>query len=61
MNGRPVGNYMRHLSGFMHQDDLFVGSLTVWEHMNFMVCFIIKILKITPPHPPKFENRDSKF
>lgn len=28
---------MRHLSGFMHQNELFVESLTVWEHMNFMV------------------------
>lgn len=27
---------MKHLSGFMHQEDLFVGALTVWEHMNMM-------------------------
>lgn len=37
INGRPIGNYMRYLSGFMHQNELFVESLTVWEHMNFMV------------------------
>lgn len=37
INGRPIGDYMKHLSGFMHQDDIFIGSLTVWEHMNIMV------------------------
>jgi ABC-type multidrug transport system ATPase subunit len=37
VNGRPIGVYMRHLSGFMHQEDLFVSSLTVREHLDFMV------------------------
>lgn len=37
VNGRRPGGYMRHLSGLMHQDDAFVGSLTVLEHMNIMV------------------------
>lgn len=37
INGHRLGNYMRRLSGFMHQDDAFVGSLTVLEHMNIMV------------------------
>lgn len=37
INGRPIGNFMRHYSGFMHQEDIFVGSLTVLEHMNIMV------------------------
>lgn len=37
INGRPVGDYMRHISGFMHQEDIFIGSLTVWEHMTIMV------------------------
>nr|XP_022907988.1 protein scarlet-like [Onthophagus taurus] len=36
INGRPIGNYMRYLSGFMHQEDIFVGSLTVLEHMTMM-------------------------
>nr|NP_001403484.1 protein scarlet [Nicrophorus vespilloides] len=36
INGRAIGDYMRHMSGFMHQEDLFVGSLTVYEHMEFM-------------------------
>lgn len=36
VNGRPLGNYMKYMSGFMHQEDIFVGSLTVYEHMNIM-------------------------
>ncbi|XP_063236425.1 protein scarlet isoform X2 [Bacillus rossius redtenbacheri] len=36
VNGQPVGDFMHRLSGFMHQEDLFVGSLTVREHLNFM-------------------------
>ncbi|KAJ9597850.1 hypothetical protein L9F63_011292, partial [Diploptera punctata] len=36
INGRPLGDYMHRLSGFMHQEDLFVSSLTVKEHLNFM-------------------------
>jgi ABC-type multidrug transport system ATPase subunit len=37
VNGRPIGDDMHRLSGFMHQDDLFVNSLTVQEHLLFMV------------------------
>ncbi|KAJ8955186.1 hypothetical protein NQ318_009082 [Aromia moschata] len=37
VNGRPIGSYMKYLSGYMHQEDLFVPSLTVMEHMNIMV------------------------
>uniref|UniRef100_A0AAG5DN16 ABC transporter domain-containing protein n=1 Tax=Anopheles atroparvus TaxID=41427 RepID=A0AAG5DN16_ANOAO len=36
VNGHPIGPYMYRLSGFVHQDDLFVGSLTVHEHLYFM-------------------------
>lgn len=36
VNGRPIGDYMHRLSGFMYQDDLFVSSLTVQEHLFFM-------------------------
>ncbi|XP_053681608.1 protein scarlet [Sabethes cyaneus] len=36
VNGHPIGPYMYRLSGFVHQDDLFVGSLTVGEHLYFM-------------------------
>ncbi|XP_052132931.1 LOW QUALITY PROTEIN: protein scarlet [Frankliniella occidentalis] len=36
VDGRPVGDFMRRLSGFLHQEDLFVAELTVREHLNFM-------------------------
>lgn len=28
---------MNDISGFVYQDDLFIGSLTVMEHLIFMV------------------------
>lgn len=39
LNGRPIGPFMHRLSGFVHQDDLFVGALTVREHLTFMAHF----------------------
>ncbi|XP_050304977.1 protein scarlet isoform X2 [Anthonomus grandis grandis] len=36
INGRPIGSYMKYMSGYMPQEDLFVGSLTVLEHMSIM-------------------------
>jgi len=37
INGHPLGNYMQKISGFMDQQDLFTESLTVREHLHFMV------------------------
>uniref|UniRef100_A0A1B0D1T3 Uncharacterized protein n=1 Tax=Phlebotomus papatasi TaxID=29031 RepID=A0A1B0D1T3_PHLPP len=37
VNGRRVGPFMNTMSGFVHQEDLFVGTLTVLEHLTFMV------------------------
>lgn len=37
MNNRPVGPFMHRLSGFVHQDDIFDGTLTVFEHLTFIV------------------------
>ena len=37
MNGRRADSNMGTLAGYVHQDDLFVGSLTVMEHLLFMV------------------------
>lgn len=42
LNNRPIGPFMHRLSGFIHQDDLFDGNLTVLEHLTFIVS--IKIL-----------------
>jgi len=36
VNGCQVGPFMRRMSGFVHQDDLFFGSLTVIEHLTVM-------------------------
>lgn len=36
MNNRAVGSFMHRLSGFVHQEDLFDGSLTVLEHLTFI-------------------------
>ncbi|KAK9886093.1 hypothetical protein WA026_014884 [Henosepilachna vigintioctopunctata] len=36
VNGRRIGDYMKYISGCMYQEDIFVGSLTVWEHMYIM-------------------------
>ncbi|KAH8286909.1 hypothetical protein KR018_009038 [Drosophila ironensis] len=36
INGRRIGPFMHRISGYVYQDDLFIGSLTVMEHLNFM-------------------------
>ncbi|XP_044734552.1 protein scarlet [Chrysoperla carnea] len=36
INGRPIGDYMKNLSGFVYQHDIFTGSLTVSEHLCLM-------------------------
>uniref|UniRef100_A0A2P2I4T6 Protein scarlet-like n=1 Tax=Hirondellea gigas TaxID=1518452 RepID=A0A2P2I4T6_9CRUS len=36
VNGRRADGSMAALAGYVHQDDLFVGSLTVKEHLMFM-------------------------
>lgn len=37
VNGQPVGAFMHKLSGFVYQDDIFIGTLTVREHLSFMI------------------------
>lgn len=36
LNNRAIGPFMHHSSGFVHQEDLFDGSLTVLEHLTFI-------------------------
>ncbi|XP_074102486.1 protein scarlet-like [Cotesia typhae] len=37
INGQRVDpSYMRHHTGFMHQEDIFIGTMTVLEHLWFM-------------------------
>lgn len=46
LNNRPIGPFMHRLSGFVHQDDLFDGNLTVLEHLTFIVSeFTHKLLR----------------
>ena len=41
VNGSIIdASFMRQFSGFMYQDEFFIGSLTVSEHMWFMVSLI---------------------
>lgn len=37
VNSRRANKIMTSLAGYVHQDDLFVGSLTIKEHLTFMV------------------------
>lgn len=38
VNGKPVGlNQITQISGYVQQDDLFIGTMTVREHLNFYV------------------------
>jgi len=43
VNGGRVGNGMLSLSGYIQQDDLFVGTLTVREHLWFQVTPVVKV------------------
>uniref|UniRef100_A0A034W8J1 Protein scarlet n=1 Tax=Bactrocera dorsalis TaxID=27457 RepID=A0A034W8J1_BACDO len=36
INGRRIGPFMHRISGYVYQDDLFIDTLTVLEHMTFM-------------------------
>ncbi|XP_054287861.1 protein scarlet [Macrosteles quadrilineatus] len=36
VNGRPLGPFMRKVSGYMDQDDIFINTLTVTEYLRFM-------------------------
>jgi ATP-binding cassette, subfamily G (WHITE), eye pigment precursor transporter len=36
VNGCKIGPFMHRLSGFVHQEDLFYGTLTVLEHLTCM-------------------------
>ena len=48
---------MHRISGFVHQDDLFMGHLTVLEHLTFMVGIkIIVLTKIRVYSVNSFEN-----
>ena len=37
VNDRPIGAEINTMSAYIQQEDLFVGSLTVREHLTFQV------------------------
>lgn len=37
INGQPLGPFVHKLSGFVYQDDIFIATLTVREHLTFMI------------------------
>ena len=37
VNDRPIGTEITSISAYIQQEDLFVGSLTVKEHLTFQV------------------------
>ena len=37
VNGHPIGLEINSLSAYIQQEDLFIGSLTVKEHLTFQV------------------------
>ena len=46
LNGRLAGaDLIARISGFVPQEDLSIDDLTVAEHMEFMVSFIIFYVK----------------
>lgn len=47
VNGTPVGININSISAYVQQEDLFIGTLTVREHLTFQVC---EKEKYDPPH-----------
>lgn len=43
VNGRPLGPFIRNLSGYMDQHDLFIDCLTVTEYLRFMVSVTVVV------------------
>lgn len=57
VNGCKIGPFMRRLSGFVHQEDLFFGSLTVMEHLTCMAN--LKLDRNVREHEVTFIVRDA--
>lgn len=46
INCRKSGTFLRRISGYVYQDDLFIPTLTVMEHLNFAVSYFTVVLSI---------------
>jgi len=42
VNDRPIGLEINTMSAYVQQEDLFIGSLTVREHLTFQVRLAVK-------------------
>ena len=40
VNGVNVGRGIRNISAYVQQDDLFIATMTVREHLTFRVCSV---------------------
>ena len=38
VNGKEIGKRIKNISAYVQQEDLFIGTLTVREHLAFQVC-----------------------
>ena len=38
INGKEIGKRIKSVSAYVQQEDLFIGTLTVREHLMFQVC-----------------------
>uniref|UniRef100_A0A1I8A7M2 ABC transporter domain-containing protein n=1 Tax=Steinernema glaseri TaxID=37863 RepID=A0A1I8A7M2_9BILA len=53
INGQPVDkNLMRKVSAYVEQDDMFVATMTVKEHLNF-----VSVLKMGKTHSARDQRR----
>ena len=43
LNGKPVSFDINNISAYIQQEDLFIGSLTVHEHLMFQVSMYTRI------------------
>ena len=37
VNGKDIGNSIKDISAYVQQEDIFIGTLTVKEHLTFQV------------------------
>ncbi len=46
VNDRPIGTEITSMSAYIQQEDIFVGSLTVREHLIFQVSYIVSLFEL---------------
>ena len=46
LNGKPVSFDINNISAYVQQEDLFIGTLTVREHLMFQVSIYTSIMHV---------------